>query len=222
MNKGKKLFEFQKYTIIMCIAGVLLIVWSQLPGGYAVFTDIFMGLGTGILGGCILFLITGKKSRELYEREEKQLLLHEMEDYVEKLYDIQYAISSDAAVRAEQYHSRYGETVYRIERMVRGTSVNVTRLALDERRRVCVEEMTNRDDVIWHGGSLDIMTWHEELLKKVEELNSSGGISDETEAEKYYQFVSSYKTKVIELRKAFKQYRDMTDYEKARIAKSII
>lgn len=221
MKRGKRVFGFQKYTIIMCIAGVLLIIWSQLPGGYEVFTDIFMGLGTGILGGCILFLITGKKSQELYEREEILFSLHEMEDYIEKLYSLQYMVSCDKDIRDEQYRTRYGETVYRIESVVRDSSVNVKRLALNEKYRECVREMTDKKNAAWEGGPLDIMVWHEDILEKVAELNANPTTSIE-EAEEMYGFISAYRPLIIKLKTAFGQYRKKIEGEKARISKSII
>ena len=219
MKKG--LFAFQKYTIIMCIAGVVLIVWSQLPGGYAVFTDIFMGLGTGILGGCILFFITGKKSQELYEREEKLFLLHEMEDYIEKLFNLQCMVSCDKDIRAEQYKTRYGETVYRIENIVRDSSVNVKHLALNERYRECVKDMTDKKNTAWDAGPLDIMVWHEDMLKKVVLLNAKP-ITCIEEAEELYMFITAYWPLIEKLMIAFRLYRRKIEEEKARICRSII
>ena len=221
MKKERKLFGFQKYTIIMCIAGIGLIFWSQLPGGYEVFTEIFMGLGTGILGGCILFIITGKKSKESYELEEQQLLLHEIGIYIDNLYDLQYLVSGDKTTREQQYRDYYGKTVYQIECMVRRSSVNVSRIACSEKLRICVKEMTGWDSYIWSEGALDLMVWHEEILAQVEALNETS-ITSEAEAEEYYQFISAYKSKVIDLKRTFSLYRDKIDREKARIAKSII
>lgn len=72
----KNLFKHEKVAILLILISIILLFVSCCPGGIEEATGILQGIATGIMSGTILAMITGIKSRESADIEEKYDTLH--------------------------------------------------------------------------------------------------------------------------------------------------
>ncbi len=72
----KNLFKHEKVAILLILISIILLFISCCPGGIEEATGILQGIATGIMSGTILAMITGIKSRESADIEEKYDTLH--------------------------------------------------------------------------------------------------------------------------------------------------
>lgn len=78
----KNLFKHEKVTIFLILISIILLFISCCPGGIEEATGILQGIATGIMSGTILAMITGIKSRESADIEEKYDTLHEFNGWL--------------------------------------------------------------------------------------------------------------------------------------------
>lgn len=192
----RKLYKYEKTALKLVGLGMLFIIVSQMPGGYACFTDIFMGLGTGAISGCALLLVSGKKETELYEKELMRGVSDEVEEILRELFLIQFDVSRDKVFREKMYADsvEYSRVVYRIEKMLRRSAVILSRLTCNSEYKKCIQNAAKEK-----GKIIDIDEWDKDINNKVIEINSAP-ISNKNEAEAIYEFISNYHEQIKELK----------------------
>lgn len=214
----RKLYKYEKVALGLVALGILFIIVSQMPGGYACFTDIFMGLGTGAVSGCALLLVSGKKETELYEKELMRGVSDEVNERMQELFLIQYDVSRDKVYREKMYAdpTEYARLVYRIEKRLRRSAVILTQLVCNSDYKKCIEVAAKEK-----GKNIDIEEWNEVINSKVVEINSKP-ISSKDEAETVYELVTNYYEQIKELKNICFDYNCKIKAEIKGIYKSYI
>ncbi len=69
--------KHEKIVAVLIVISVLLIVISLCPGGYEEMTSILQGIGTGLLSGIVLLIVTSIKSQENKQLTEIYNIVHE-------------------------------------------------------------------------------------------------------------------------------------------------
>lgn len=69
--------KHEKKVAVLIVISVLLIVISLCPGGCEEATSILQGIGTGLVSGIVLLLVTSTKSREYKQLTEIYNIVHE-------------------------------------------------------------------------------------------------------------------------------------------------